>query len=188
MKQSFTVSQKYRKTLLFKVTLNIKSLHLRLNKKVSLFFEIVDDKKMIASKQFHIIEKNSPKTSIKERIELPIHVFFDQRKKRFLSKTLTINILNNHSKFTKKMGVAVLQLSQILNTNILTSKERLLLTRCSCKNAFLDLTTRFEFKGQQKIVEQEPFSHSNFSINTIRKPNKQRQGIQHDGKCHREPS
>ena len=92
-------NQKYKKTLLFKLSLRIKTLYLRMNKAASLFFEIVDDKKIISSKQFHKVEKNESCTKLNEKIELPIMVLFDPRKQRFMSKNLQINHLINRNCF-----------------------------------------------------------------------------------------
>ena len=159
---------KYKVPLVFKLELQLVSVRLRVPKSMSLSFEFSAGKTIVSSKNFHRLEANAYETVLKETFELPIVVTYDYRKYRFSPQNIDINVLSNHGGFSKKMGIGSINVSNILNSKALVSREQVKLEKCMDKNAVLNLKAAFEFKGTHVTNEIESFTHSQISLSTIR--------------------
>lgn len=138
---------KYKRPLLFRVELRLKSIELASSKASNLLFEFSFGKSIVHSKNFHRLDGQSYRANISETVELHAVVPYDPRKDRFSTAEVTINVLAQHPKFSKKIASASLSLSQILNARVLLSREKLKLERCADKSAYLNLTAELEYKG-----------------------------------------
>ena len=159
---------KYKMPLVFKLSLQLVSVRLRLPKAVSLSFEFSTSKTVVSSKNFHRLEANSYETVLKETIELPVIAMYDTRKGRFTPQNVDINVLSNHGGFSKKMGYGSMNISQVLNAKALISREQVKLEKCIDKGALLNLKLVFEFKGTHSTNDIYSIDQSQFSLSTIR--------------------
>lgn len=163
-----THNLKYKMPLVFKLSLQLVSIRLRSPKPISLSFEFSTGKTVVNSKNFHRLEANAYETVLKENIEFPIVATYDSRKSRFIPQIVEINILSNHGGFNKKMGNGSLNITQILNSKTLISREQIKIDKSIDKGAILNLKVIFEFKGTQSVNEFESLDQTKFSLSTIR--------------------
>ena len=138
-----THNLKYKMPLVFKLSLQLVSVRLRLPKPASLCLEFVTGKTVVTSKNFHRHEANVYETILKETIELPIIAMYDTRKNRFMPQTVEVNVLSNHGGFNKKLGFGSFNVSQTLNSRALISREQVKLEKCIDKNAILNIKLVF---------------------------------------------
>lgn len=157
---------KFKRPLLFKLEMRMKSLELHISKPTNLLFEFTYGKSVICSKNFHRVDSQAFRATINETIEMPILIAYDPRKDRFSSQNVQINILFQNPKFSKKIATTSLAVSQILNSKVLLSREKLKLDKCSDKNAYLNLTAELEFRGSAS--EDDSVDKSYFSVSGSR--------------------
>lgn len=157
---------KYKRPLLFRLELRLKSIEMQTTKPSNLLFEFQFGKSVIHSRNFHRVDGHSFRANINETVEMMVVVPYDPRKDRFSSKAVQINVLFQHPKFSKKIASASLAISQILNAKVLLSREKLKLEKCADKSAYLNLTAELEYKGGAH--DDESIDKSYFSISNTR--------------------
>jgi len=163
-----THNLKYKVPLVFKLSLQLVSIRIRTPKSMSVSFEFTYAKTVVGSKNFHKLEANAYETVLRETVELPLVVMFDPRKNRFMSQSVEVGVMSNHAGFSKKMGSGSINVSQILNSQTLVSREQTKLEKCFDKNAVLNIKAVFEFRGTHNGNDLDSPSHSKFSLSTIR--------------------
>lgn len=144
---------RYKRPLLFRVELRLKSIELFNSKPANLLFEFAFGKSVVHSRNFHRLDGHAIRATINETVELCVVVPYDPRKDRFSSTSISVSVLSQHAKFSKKIASATLPLSQILNSRVLLSREKLKLDKCADKSAYLNLTAELEYKGLAGIDE-----------------------------------
>lgn len=153
-------ANKYKRPLLFKLSLRLINIELYSQKRSNLQFELLNNKSIIHSKKFHNVSPGIPKTNLDEEFHIPVIVYYDPRKKRFAVYNIQINILSNHTRFSRKMATTVFQLSQMLNAGVLYSKEKLKLAKCTDKNSFLEVRAELELRDIEDLNEGESLDDS----------------------------
>lgn len=115
---------KYKRPLLFRLELRLKSIEMRTAKHSNLLFEFQFGKSVIHSRNFHKVEGQSYRANIDETVEMMVVVPYDPRKDRFSAAAVQISVLTQFPKFSKKIASATLAVSQILNAKVLLSTLR----------------------------------------------------------------
>ena len=157
--------KKYRKNLVFIAIIKLKSIELKLGRSGNISFEFHNGKNIVTTSKYQRVTNSSFKTNLSEIVEVPFQIFYDLRKKRFQSHKIKINIINNHTKFIKKIGSVLLNISQILNSKLIVSNEHLKINGNGDKHSFLNLGVKMNFKGEAEEIENMDFSY--FSITSV---------------------
>ena len=154
--------------LVFNLSMQLVSIRFRSPKSISMSLEFSIAKTVVSSKNFHRLEANAYETVLKETIDLPIVAIYDSRKARFMPQTIDVGILSNHAGFNKKLANGSINISQMLNSKALVSREQIKLDKCVDKSAILNVKIILDFKGTQSVNEVDSIDQSKFSLSTIR--------------------
>ena len=96
------------------------------------------------------------RTRVSERLELPLWLVFDGRKRRFFPQRVTIYVLANFPSFRRRLGCCVLDAAGPLNDSLLSSAETLRVEGAACRDASLSLGLSFEFLGEATPNPADP--------------------------------
>lgn len=162
----------YKKHMIFSGKINLNKMEFGIKKSGMLKFDIEYEKNVIPARREH--EINGFICSFKEQFEVPFKTLYDRRKKQFICEPLKINVMNIHKKYNKKLGYALLSISNILNKQLVYYNGPLKLQKSSDRNAKLHLriSLKFEtFTDKDKNFERKSnyhFDESYFSWKTER--------------------
>lgn len=147
-------NQNYKRQLSFNMFLSLRETNLALPKETTLCFEFQVGKIVMISRTFNKLEPNSFISRLSEKVEMPVSISFDPRKKRFFPHRLSITVLSNHLTITRKIGIASLDLSVILNSQILSSTETMRIEGFQQKDATLSVHLALDFLGQAESCSE----------------------------------
>ena len=161
-----------RRHLFFITHIKIKTIQMTTSKLGDLSFEFVYGKNIIVSKGFHSIDSKTRIKSVNETLEVPMQAVFDRRKGRFSTDPVSINILNHHLSFNKKVGVVTLNLSEVLNSQKTYLIGNYRIDKCADKAALLTIGIHLKFIGFNLNPESSSqIDESYFSVSSIRSVN-----------------
>jgi hypothetical protein len=137
----------------FKAFIQLGELSLRLPKGGDLSFEVTYLKNTISSKGFHQLSSVLPNRVINETLEIPFQAVYDKRKQQFFAEPLHLHIINMHLAFRKKLGVVVLLLSHMLNTQQVSQSAEYKVDKSIDKQATLKINIRLKYLGNTDVAK-----------------------------------
>lgn len=136
-----------KRSFYFKAELTLVDITFHLPRGGDLTFECQYCKNTISSKGFHQLSHFLPNLLIQETIQIPFQAIYDKRKQVFFCEPLIINILNMHQSFRKKLGFVKIDLSEILNSKMITYSSTLKIEKTIDKEATLKLNLNIKYLG-----------------------------------------
>ena len=162
----------YKKNMVFSGKLCLHKIEFGNKKMGILKFDIEYEKNFIPAKKNH--EINGYSTMIKEKFIVPFKAIYDRRKRQFITEPIRINVMNIHKKYNKKLGYALLSISNVLNKQLVYYNGPLKLQKSSDRGAKLHVIVNLKFEtftDKDKNFERKSnyhFDDSYFSWKTER--------------------
>lgn len=164
------VRQSYKKNFIFNVVIKLKKLHLHLTKSSRLSFEFHSKNNYLSSNQPLILEEHEYQKRLQEKVIFPVQLGYDIRKKRFFNYEIEIDLVLQHQTFHKKIGVAKIRVSQILNSKLKYSNEEVKFEGCPDKNSKLELSISFEYVSQNMEIDSQDQSFFSLTSDSHEQP------------------
>lgn len=142
-----------KRSFYFKAYLTLGELTLHLPKGGDLSFEVIYLKNTITSKGFHQLSSVQPTRLINETLEIPFQAIYDRRKLQFFAQPLHLHVINMHLAFRKKLGLVVIPLANMLNSQQISQSAECRVDKCPDKLATLKIHINLKYLGNTDLAK-----------------------------------